>query len=127
MKTLWEQLGDTPNMERIVNDFVDGAIADPAVNYTRNGRFALDEAAINFTKKRSLEFISWATGGPFQYSGRSIVDIHREMHISNSEFDAVREVFRSSLQRNGIRGDLQDIVVAKVEATRSLIVAPNVE
>jgi hemoglobin len=125
MKTLWEQLGGHQNMERIINDFVDHAIANPAVNYTRNGRYALDEKAIQFSKKSALEFFSAATGGPLQYSGRSIVDIHRNMQISNSEFDAICEDIRRSLERNGIGVSLQDVVMAKVEATRPLIVDPK--
>jgi hemoglobin len=122
MKTLWELLGGTPNMERIINDFVDRAIADPEVNYTRNGRFVLDETSIRFAKKSALEFFSTAAGGPLQYSGRSIIDIHRDMQISNSEFNAICRDFRSCLEKNGIDVSLQDVVMAKVEATRPFIV-----
>jgi hemoglobin len=125
MKTLWEQLGGDQNMERIIHDFVDRAISDPAVNYTRDGRFVLDEKVIQFSKKSALEFFSAATGGPFQYTGRSLVDIHRGMQISNIEFDAICQVLRRCLVNNGIGESLQDIVMAKVEATRPLIVAPK--
>lgn len=114
-------------MERIISDFVDQAVSDLAVNYTRNGRFILDEAIIAFSKKSALEFFSSATGGPFQYSGRSIIDIHRDMQISNSEFDAICRDFRSSLNKNGISESLQDVLMAEVEKTRPLIVDPKVE
>ena len=125
MKTLWEQLGGTQNVERITNEFVDRAIADPAVNYTRNGRFVLNEAAVSFSKKSAVEFISAATGGPFQYNGRSIIEIHRDMQISNEEFNAICEDFRISLKGNGVSAPLQDVVMAEVEATRPLIVDPK--
>lgn len=125
MKTLWEQLGGNQNMERIIHDFVDLAIRDPAVNYTRHGRFVFDEAAIQFSKKSALSFFSAATGGPFSYTGRSLADIHRGMQISNSEFDAICQDLRHALEKNGIAAALQDIVLAKVETTRPLIVAPE--
>jgi hemoglobin len=123
MNTLWEQLGGTQNMERIINDFIDRAISDPEVNYSRNGHFVLDDAAIEFSKKKALEFISSAAGGPLQYSGRSLAEIHQGMQISNLEFDAVCKAFHNSLQRNGIGPPLSDLVMAKVEETRKLIVS----
>jgi hemoglobin len=124
MATLWEQLGGTRNMERIIGDFVDRAIADPEVNYTRDGRFALDAATVQLSKKSALEFFSAATGGPLAYSGRSLPDIHRDMRISNREFSAICGDFRASLQSHGVDLGLQEIVIAKVEATRTLIVDP---
>lgn len=124
MTPLWEQLGGTDNMQRIVSDFVDRAIANSAVNYTRDGRFFLDEPAIAFSKKSALEFISSATGGPFQYGGRSLVDIHRDMQISNAEFTAICADFRHALEKNGVAGSLRDAVMARVESTRPLIVDP---
>ena len=127
MNTLWEQLGGTSNMERIINDFVDRAISDPEVNYTRNGRFVFEEAAIQFTKKSALEFFSTAAGGPFHYSGRSLVAIHQGMHISDREFDAICKDLRLALESHGIGAPLQDIVMAKVEETRPLIVSTEAE
>jgi len=122
-QTLWEQLGGTQTMERIVSDFVDRAISDPEVNYTRHGRYVMDGAAVEFTKKSAMEFISTAAGGPLQYSGRSLVEIHRGMQISHREFDAICRDFRVALESHGIDAALQVIVMAKIEGTRALIVS----
>ena len=122
MTTLWEQLGGTANMERIIDEFVDRAIADPAVNYTRDGRFFLDDAAIARSKESALAFFSSATGGPFPYSGPSIGEIHRGMNVTNAEFDAICKDFQIAMENNGVEAAVRGVVMAAVESTRSVIV-----
>jgi hypothetical protein len=39
--TLWERLGKEKNATRIVDDWVDALIADPKVNFFRDGRFKM--------------------------------------------------------------------------------------
>ncbi len=121
-QSLWDKLGGASQMESIIDQFVERAVADPAVNYSRDGRFKLDAGAMAYSKRSALEFISSAAGGPLQYTGQSLMEIHKDMAISNREFDAICRVFRQALEAHEVDKDLLEAVMTKVEATRPLIV-----
>jgi hemoglobin len=120
---LWEALGGERVLARVVDRFVDLAVTDPRVNYTRDGRYPSDEEALKFTKRAALAFISAATGGPHSYAGKSIREIHAGMRISNSEFDAMLADFQQALEENGVSSALRQVAIGMVNATRADIVA----
>ena len=64
----------------------------------------------------------WAAGGPQTYSGRSMLDTHRDLFISAEEWDAFMDDFHQTLAKFGVpereRGELEAIV----ESTRDDIV-----
>jgi hemoglobin len=122
MASLWQMLGGDAKMSAIVDDFVDLALADPRVNYTRSGRYFLNPEAIVRTKKAALSFLRGATGGPSPYHGRSLREIHRGMQITDAEFDAVAEDFRAALQRNAVDPPVVLLALAAVESIRDQIV-----
>lgn len=120
--TLWNRFGGEAGLRKIVDDFVTAVITDPLVNYTRGGRFKLDEKKIAVTKQETFEFLSQAIGGPYRYSGRTLSEIHEGMRISDSEFDASTAHFRRALEKNGVDSPAVETAMRMVEGTRSLIV-----
>lgn len=122
MESLWNMLGGDARMKAIVDDFVDLAMGDPRVNYTRNGRYFVTPEGVAQTKKAALAFFSGATGGPVPYRGRSIREIHAGMRITDSEFNAVAENFRTALHRNGVDSAVITAAMAAVENVRGKIV-----
>jgi hemoglobin len=119
---LWDALGGEKVLTKVVDRFVDLVTADPEVNYTRDGRYHLNEDILRASKRAALEFISAATGGPHSYSGKSIREIHKGMRITNQEFDAAIANFQQALVENGVSPELVQTAVAMVKATRSHIV-----
>jgi hemoglobin len=105
-----------------VDRFVDLATADPKVNYTRDGRYPINDKTLKYSKRAALEFISAATGGPHSYSGKSIREIHEGMRISKQEFNAAVTDFQRALEENGVSPELVQAAVGMVNATRSHIV-----
>lgn len=120
--SLWDRLGGELVLRKVVDDFVDLATTDPKVNYTRGGRFPLDDQALDSAKRTALEIISMGAGGPYVYTGRTIREIHEGMRITDAEFDAIAADFRTAIGRSG--ADPADIEAAmeRVYATRSEIV-----
>src|SRR5262245_25891983 len=94
---LWDALGGEKVIAKVVDRFVDLITTDPRVNYTRDGRYPMNDQILKYSKRAALEFISAATGGPHNYSGRSIREIHTGMRISNHEFNAAVEDFQQAL------------------------------
>ena len=119
---LWDALGGEPVLAKVVDRFVDLATTDPKVNYSRGGRYPINDATLGFSKRAALQFISAATGGPYSYSGKAIREIHAGMNISDQEFDAITADFRQALEENGVSQELVQLAVGMVNATRSEIV-----
>ena len=120
--SLWDRLGGEATLRKVVDEFVTLATRDPKVNYTRNGRFPLDDQALADAKRTALEIISMGAGGPYLYSGRTIREIHEGMKITDAEFDAIVADFKTAIDRSG--ADPADIAAAmeQVYHTRSEIV-----
>lgn len=123
--TLWERLGGKPNVERIINDCVIAAIADPRVNFFRNGSHKLTPEQLTELKKKLVLLTSAATGGPDKYSGKSVKEAHRGMGITDAEFDALLVHLRIALVRNGIK-DPKDVaaITEAAAVVRADIVQP---
>jgi hemoglobin len=120
--SLWQRLGADAGVRRVVDDFVAIAGSDPKVDFTRGGKFRLDDAKLAHLKKELIDFISQATGGPYAYTGRSMKAVHQGMAITNAQFDASLADFRTALQRNGAAPTDIDLVLRAAEATRNDIV-----
>jgi hemoglobin len=120
--SLWDRLGGEATLRKVVDEFVTLATRDPKVNYTRNGRFPLDEQALASAKRTALEIISIGAGGPYLYSGRTIREIHEGMKITDAEFDAIAADFKTALDRSGADPADIDAAVEQVYHTRSEIV-----
>jgi hemoglobin len=123
---LWDRLGGEKGVAKVVDDFVALVAADPKVDMTRGGRFKLDDLAVAELKKRLVEFISSATGGPLKYTGKSIKEDHKGMRITNEEFDAAGAALRKALAKNGVKAADADTLLALVETTRKDIVEGKV-
>jgi len=100
--TLWESLGGEKQLAKVVSDLVDAAVADPCVNYSRDGRYPLDAELLTRTKRGALQFLSQAMGGPLSSSGRSLQEIHGGMNISDAEFAAFVGHFQRALEKHGV-------------------------
>src|SRR4051794_38368096 len=121
--TLWESLGGEKQMAKVVSDFIDAAVADSRVNYSRDGRYPLEAEFLERTKRRALEFLSQAMGGPLSYSGRGLQEIHGGMNIADAEFAAFVGHFKRALEKHGVSPELIKNVMQAVAAVRPMIVA----
>ncbi|HEX4622769.1 MAG TPA: group 1 truncated hemoglobin [Myxococcaceae bacterium] len=84
-KPLFERLGGEPAIEAVVTDFMKNVAADERIN----AHFAVSD--LELLHKRLVEFICVATGGPCKYGGRSMLESHRGMGITKSQFAAIAE------------------------------------
>jgi hemoglobin len=124
--TLWERLGGTKNVKRIVDLFVDASVQDPAVNFTRNGKFPLDPIKIADIKGKIVQLTSAAAGGPEKvYLHLPMKEIHKGMAITDAEFDAMARQLRLALLSCGVRNTATiEEVMGAVAIAKSQIVQP---
>lgn len=125
--TLWDRLGGEEGVAKVVEEVLDAAVADPKVNFLRDGKLKLDEPARDGLKKKIVEQISSATGGPYRYKGKTMKATHAGMGITEDQFDAFSDHFKKALARNGAKPDDVELVLAFIGGTRRDIVAPKLE
>jgi hemoglobin len=120
--SLYERLGGVYAIAVVVDDFIDRIMGDPRLN--ANPR--VDEAHHRVTpqgfKYYVTEQVCWAAGGPQTYSGRSMLDTHRELLITSEEWDAFMDDFRQTLAKFDVPERETGELVAIVESTRDDIV-----
>lgn len=84
--TLYERLGGRPGIDRLVDRIIDLHLQNELVAPRYR---ALDEEATSRAREKVKEFIAAGTGGPVEYTGRSMIETHTGMNVSPAEFLAV--------------------------------------
>lgn len=130
--SLYERLGGDEALRRIVDDFIERAIADPRVNWERKGvrrggvlgigsesaEWKATPDRLAKVKLHMQQFLAVATGGPAKYDGRGMKELHAGMQIANPEFDATVGAMQASLDRLGVATAEQKELLAILESTR---------
>lgn len=119
---LWDRLGGLEAVTQVIEDFVAMAADDPKVNFTRDGKLKFTDEQIAAFKKSLVAFVSAASGGPIKYTGKSMRESHKDLAVTDAEFDATVDVLLKALEKNGVKEDEQKALRAAVEGTRKDIV-----
>jgi hemoglobin len=120
--SLWTKLGGEPAVTKVVDDFVAMAAEDPKVNITRDGKLKFSDEQVAQLKKHLVAFVSQASGGPIKYTGKSMKEAHKDLAITDAEFDASVDVLIKAMEKNGVKDDEIKAVRGAVEGTRKDIV-----
>ncbi|MBD1838734.1 group 1 truncated hemoglobin [Coleofasciculus sp. FACHB-64] len=120
--SLYERLGGVYNIAAVVDDFIDRIMVDPKLNANP----LVDEAHHRVSKAGFkylvTEMVCWATGGPQQYTGRSMHDSHAHLKISPEEWEVFLADFQQSLDKFEVPLTEQKELFDIVASTRQDIV-----
>src|SRR3954447_18944132 len=122
-ETLYERLGGVYSIAVVVDDFIDRIMVDPRLNANPRVDEAHHRVSPQGFKYYVTEQVCWAAGGPQTYSGRSMLETHRELLITGQEWDAFMDDFRQTLAKFDLPERETGQLVAIVESTRDDIVA----
>jgi hemoglobin len=124
--TLYQRLGGVYSIATVVDDFIDRIMTDPRLNVNP----AVDEAHHRVPpagfKYLVTEMVCWAAGGPQQYTGRSMADTHRDLHISAQEWVAFVDDLQQTLDKFKVPALEQSELHAIVQSTYGDIVVAEV-
>src|SRR5215216_79805 len=120
--SLYDRLGGLYNIAVVVDDFIDRVMGDPRLNANPRVDEAHHRVSPQGFKYYVTEMLCWAAGGPQTYSGRSMLDSHRELRITADEWDAFMDDLDQTLTRFAVPEPERGEVVAIVESTKSDIV-----
>ena len=124
-KSLYERLGGLEAITAVVDEFIKNLAADERVNK----KLAKSGANVPRIRLHLIEQVCEATGGPCKYTGLSMRQSHKNMGVTEGEFNAVVEDLVKALdkfnvpaqEKNELLGALaamkDDIVEVKGDAT----------
>jgi hemoglobin len=119
--TLYERIGGDAKMKAVVDEFTNIVLADPRINFT----FA--ESDIPKFKKLLFEQLCNITGGPCQYTGRTMKESHEKLNSTNAQFNALAEDLYIAFERTHVPYRLQNkVMVLLAPMQRDIVKKKNV-
>jgi hemoglobin len=117
---LYDRLGGAKAVIKVVDDFVANVIADPKIRPVHKKHF--EDENIGVLKKKLIDQIGEATGGPQKYTGKSMKDAHKGLDITNADFDALIANVRKALDDNKAAAADRDELLKMLEGMRLEVV-----
>ena len=121
-RSLYDRLGGAYSIAVVVDDFIDRIMGDSRLNANPRVDEAHHRVSPQGFKYYVTEQVCWAAGGPQTYSGRSMADLHRDLLISNAEWDAFMDDFDQTLTKFDVPERERGELVAIIESTKNDIV-----
>src|SRR6267378_1760397 len=115
-RSLYDRLGGKSAMTAVVDTFVARVAADTRINK----KFA--KSNIPRVKTELVDQICAQTGGPCTYSGRTMKETHRNMKVTEGEFNALVEDLTASLNAFKVPSREQNELVTALGSMKGDIV-----
>jgi hemoglobin len=97
--TLWDRLGGTGGVSKIIDRVISRAIEEPVKIDLFRGKKPTPDEMTRF-KQHLMEFISQSTGGPHIYTGKDMKTVHAGMKITNDQFTAFAGIVKDVLEKS---------------------------
>lgn len=105
MTTLYERIGGEVAVDAAVDKFYEKVLADDRINHLFEGIDMARQA------KHQKKFLTYAFGGPANYTGRTMSIAHKrlveEKGLTDAHFDAVIENLGATLKELGLPDDIR--------------------
>ena len=112
METFYEKYGGEETISKVVDYFYDLVLADDTVNHF------FKDTDMEKQRKHQTKFISYALGGPNQYTGQSMAKVHEGMNLQPVHFDAIVKHLHAALTHFGVSERDIDDALTKVGSLR---------
>jgi len=120
--SLYDRLGGEAAITAVVDRFIDELSNDDMLNDNPAIRAARDSVDPDELKAEVTALVCQATGGPQEYTGRTMAESHAHMNISGSEWDQMITIFVSLLDEFSVPEAEQGELLPIVESTKADIV-----
>jgi hemoglobin len=120
--SLYERLGGVYAIAAVVDDFIDRIMVDPRLNANPKVDEAHHRVSKAGFKYLVTEMVCWAAGGPQKYTGRSMLDSHSELDITEGEWQAFLDDLRQTFDRFFMPAPERKELFAIVDSTKRDIV-----
>ena len=118
-KSLFERLGGADAISAVIDDFVARVAADARIN----GKFA--RSNVERVKFHLKEQVCAATGGPCKYTGKSMTSSHKNMGVTEGEFNALVEDLVTTLDKFNVPAAEKGELLTTLGSLKNQIVEVN--
>ena len=118
-RTLYERLGGLPAITAFVDDAAARLAADPRINKK------LAKTDVPRLRLHLIEQLCMVTGGPCEYTGRSMKKTHRHMQVTEGEWNATVEDLVATMNHLNIARQEQTDLLNILGSLKSQIVEVN--
>ena len=123
-KSLYDRLGGVYAIAAVIDDFINRIMDNPRLNANPKVDEAHHRVSRAGFKYLVTEMVCWATGGPQQYTGRSMRDSHVHLDITEDEWQVFLADLQACLDHFAVPRAEQGEIFALVDSTKSDIVLP---
>nr|WP_285890869.1 group 1 truncated hemoglobin [Mesobacillus maritimus] len=110
---MYEKLGGAETIEKVVDYFYNELVLkDESVNQY------FKDTDMDKQIRHQAKFISFALGGPNQYSGKSMAKAHEGMNLQPEHFNAIVQHLHDALAHFGVSETDIDTALTKVGSLR---------
>ncbi|MBU8907196.1 group I truncated hemoglobin [Desertibacillus haloalkaliphilus] len=113
MTTLYEKIGGEKAIATAVDIFYEKVLADDTVNHF------FTNTDMDKQRSHQTKFLSFALGGPNQYTGQSMEKAHQGMNIQPVHFKAIANHLASTLRELNVDENDVNVVLEKVGSLES--------
>lgn len=106
--SIYQEIGGQEALIAVVDDFYERVLADPDLAGFFTG--------VNLPKLKGMqvEFFAAALGGPDEYRGRSMKEVHRGRGIGQHHFDLVAKHLIDALTAAGVPQPTVDTIIGAI-------------
>jgi hemoglobin len=105
---LYQDMGGQDALAKIASDATDNFLADDRIKAT------FDNTNMDRFRKLLAEQFCVVAGGPCTYTGRSMHDAHKGLHLDNADFNAVVEDLQKAMEKDGVSFATQNRFLARL-------------
>ena len=117
--SLFERIGGMPAVNAAVDVFYQKVLRDPRISHF----FRMINMDTQAGKLKA--FLAYAFGAPMKFTGKSLREAHKHMHLTEEHFQAVAENLASTLEELHVGQDLiNEVVVIAVSTKDAVLNAP---
>ena len=98
--TLYDRLGGEEGIKKVVDDFVAAVTKNDIIRDVHKSHF--EQGDVAGLKKKLVDQLGAATGGPQTYTGKNMKDAHKGMGINDADFDALIDSLKTALDKNKV-------------------------
>ena len=115
-RSLYDELGGMPVIEKITDHFIE------EISFDQQIVKHFKESDIDRFREKLIEQLCNVSGGPCEYTGDSMVDVHTKMNITESEFNRTVDLLINAMNKAGVAHRTQNKLLARLAPMRGDII-----
>ncbi len=117
---LYDRLGGNKGITKVVDDFVAAVIAND--KYPQKLKEHFKRPDVGLLKKKLVDQLGEATGGPEKYTGKNMKDAHKGLAITDADFNTLVVSLKKALDDNKVGKKEQDELLGLLGPMRKDVV-----